>query len=256
MLVGIGLWRISRGDIYTSGSAFGYTLGVVGGLMMVGLLTYPLRKRTTALKEAGPLRHWFRAHMLLGILGPLFILFHSTLHIGSLNAAVAFGCMLLVAGSGIVGRFIYRQIHHGLYGARATVDELRADLDQQMSRLEPTFARITQVRAHVEAFMQRSNRVPATLSARTLHLLAMYIQRPMVWLRIRRALGAGLLPRRRNPDVALLASTVDEFLVAVHRHAEFSTYERLFSLWHVAHLPFVYMLAASAIVHVVAVHMY
>jgi hypothetical protein len=38
--------------------------------------------------------------------------------------------------------------------------------------------------------------------------------------------------------------------------AQFRTYERLFSLWHVLHVPFVFMLAFSAIVHVVYVHMY
>ena len=35
-----------------------------------------------------------------------------------------------------------------------------------------------------------------------------------------------------------------------------SAYERLFALWHVAHIPFVYLLVVSAIVHVVAVHAY
>ena len=45
----------------------------------------------------------------------------------------------------------------------------------------------------------------------------------------------------------------------LRRHPEvahFSTYERLFSLWHVLHVPLVYMLVLSAIAHVVAVHMY
>ena len=35
-----------------------------------------------------------------------------------------------------------------------------------------------------------------------------------------------------------------------------NSYERLFGLWHVFHLPFFYMLVVTAIVHVVAVHMY
>jgi hypothetical protein len=36
----------------------------------------------------------------------------------------------------------------------------------------------------------------------------------------------------------------------------FSAWERLFALWHVAHVPFVYILALSAVAHVVAVHAY
>ena len=37
---------------------------------------------------------------------------------------------------------------------------------------------------------------------------------------------------------------------------EFESYERLFSLWHVLHLPLFFMLLIAGIVHVVAVHVY
>jgi hypothetical protein len=43
---------------------------------------------------------------------------------------------------------------------------------------------------------------------------------------------------------------------AVVRVAQYTAYERVFALWHVAHLPFVYLLVISAVVHVVAVHAY
>jgi hypothetical protein len=49
---------------------------------------------------------------------------------------------------------------------------------------------------------------------------------------------------------------VQQYLQAVTRVAQFTAYERLFSLWHVAHIPFVYLLVISALVHVVAVHAY
>jgi hypothetical protein len=42
----------------------------------------------------------------------------------------------------------------------------------------------------------------------------------------------------------------------VVRVAQYSAYERLFALWHLAHLPFVYLLIISAVVHVIAVHAY
>ncbi len=46
------------------------------------------------------------------------------------------------------------------------------------------------------------------------------------------------------------------YIQGVQNVAQFNTFERLFSLWHVLHVPFVYMLVFSAIAHVVAVHMY
>jgi hypothetical protein len=42
----------------------------------------------------------------------------------------------------------------------------------------------------------------------------------------------------------------------IRRVAELGSYERLFSLWHVFHLPFFYILVVTALVHVLAVHMY
>jgi hypothetical protein len=58
---------------------------------------------------------------------------------------------------------------------------------------------------------------------------------------------------RRTANASKL---VKLYLDSVQSVAQFTTYERLFSLWHVLHVPFVYMLVASAIAHVVAVHMY
>jgi hypothetical protein len=49
---------------------------------------------------------------------------------------------------------------------------------------------------------------------------------------------------------------VRRYLTAVVRVAQYTAYERLFSFWHLAHIPFVYLLVISAIVHVVAVHAY
>ena len=44
--------------------------------------------------------------------------------------------------------------------------------------------------------------------------------------------------------------------VAMRRVASFQAYERLFSLWHALHLPLIFILAAAAVVHVVAVNVY
>src|SRR5512137_2504566 len=59
----------------------GYNLGLAGGLMMLVLLLYPLRKRVKFFENFGFLPSWFKWHMVLGILGPLTIVFHSTYHV-------------------------------------------------------------------------------------------------------------------------------------------------------------------------------
>jgi hypothetical protein len=49
---------------------------------------------------------------------------------------------------------------------------------------------------------------------------------------------------------------INSYLDTVQQVAQFGTYEKLFSLWHVFHVPLIYMLVFSAIWHVIAVHMY
>jgi hypothetical protein len=47
-----------------------------------------------------------------------------------------------------------------------------------------------------------------------------------------------------------------EHLAQVRQVARFSSFERLFSLWHVVHVPFFLMMIVSAIFHVFAVHLF
>jgi hypothetical protein len=54
----------------------------------------------------------------------------------------------------------------------------------------------------------------------------------------------------------LARKLIRQYLECVVRVAQYSAYERLFALWHVLHVPFVYILVISAIVHVIAVHAY
>ena len=112
----------------------GYWLGIIGGSLMLALLLYPLRKRLRILHFLGPTKHWFRMHMAFGLIGPLLILYHCNFKLGSINSQVALYCMLLVAGSGIIGRHFYARIHRGLYGKKTSLRELQTDLSASVEK--------------------------------------------------------------------------------------------------------------------------
>jgi hypothetical protein len=59
--------------------------------------------------------------------------------------------------------------------------------------------------------------------------------------------------RRRRLQIVSLTR---QYLLSVLRVAQFSAFERLFALWHVLHVPFVYLLLITACFHVFAVHAY
>jgi len=254
-------WSVRHGAHYASGKGLGYALGVVGGLLMLGLLLYPLRKRFRFMQQWGALKHWFRFHMVGGVLGPLLVLFHSNFKVGSFNAAVALSSMLLVVASGLIGRFLYRKIHHGLYGSHANLKELEQALAQQLEAIEPVLRSMPPVKQEVERFAALVSQRPAGRGARAAQFLLLGTRRRLAARNLRRKLAAcagaedhGMLASRASLDALL--ETLDSALQAAQLRAQFSTYERLFSLWHVVHIPFLCMLVLTATVHVVAVHAY
>jgi len=250
---------------YTPGDDFGYYLGIVGGVMMLLLLLYPLRKHFRLLRPLGAISRWFRLHMILGITGPLLIIVHSAWGIGSINAAVAIACMLLVAGSGVVGRFMYARIHHGLYGRKATLQEMQQDLGIHTTEVRSKFHFAPTVDARLRAFGEMSQQHPNGFLAiswqfMTLGLRARYT-RAVCRRELRKILGKHAV--RRQWDRAKLRhrlasadNMIQRYLVTARHAAQFTTYVRLFSLWHILHVPFVFMLVISGVVHVIAVHMY
>ena len=259
--VGLAAWIVRRDELYTSSSDVGYWLGVAGGSLMLVLLIYPLRKRFKVLAVLGPLKHWFRFHLFAGIVGPLLVLFHSTFRVGSFNAAIALASMLLVVSSGLVGRVIYRKIHHGLYGSRATEAELQRTLELQLTSLQVVLSRLPAVEREIGLFSGLVSAQPHGFWRRSMHFTSLGWQRYLVGRRVRRAIAgygkhSGSNAATDRESLQALARTIDDSLRAVQRSAQFSTYEKLFALWHVVHIPFLCMLVVTAVVHVVAVHAY
>jgi hypothetical protein len=260
VVLGAAGWLAANGAGYRPGSSLTYTLGLVGGSMMLLLLLYPLRKRLPFLQGVGAVKHWFHLHMVCGICGPALILLHSGFRVGSLNAMVALSCMLLVATSGLVGRFIYRQIHHGLYGRRATQREAEEALARDLAALSPQVSDLPVVKTEIERFGKVAARHPHGAAARAMHFMSLGSRRRAARRRVHRAIVAGTAAHGHDAGAQVrlerLYATADETLLALQRTAQFAAYERLFALWHVLHVPFVYMLGISAVVHVVAVHAY
>jgi hypothetical protein len=258
-------WLLTRTLGLSASSRTGYWLGVAGGSALLFVFLYPLRKRIAFMRRFGAAKPWFVLHMVCGLGGPLIVLVHSGFHIGSINAGVAMTCMLVVAASGIAGRFIYVRIHHGLSGAHWTLAELNALIGASDAQVHSRLAFAPGVERRLHAFRELVERREATFGARaTAFALAALRAR-----RVRRACRAELALALNARAAAVgwdadqlrrasakSARLVDDYLDAVRRAAQLATYERIFSWWHVLHLPLVWLLVLSAIVHVIAVHAY
>jgi hypothetical protein len=258
-------WYLGRYRLYKPGSDIGYYLGLVGASMMLLLLLYPVRKRFRFMRSWLPIRHWFRAHMLLGVTGPVLVLFHSNFHFSSITGGVALFCMLAVFGSGLVGRVIYTRIHKGLYGSRLAFEDTKSQLGFSGEELHSKFHFAPLIEKRLKGFEAR---VLADDAGRAGHLFLLpllniwqfwvYRQATQDLRRLLKTVGrekqwSGSKIRRRT---AYGKRIIHQYLDSVRSVATFHAYERLFSLWHVLHVPLLFLLVIAAVIHVVAVHMY
>ncbi|MCO6413316.1 MAG: hypothetical protein J5I92_11265 [Thiogranum sp.] len=237
----------------TAESGAGYALGIIGGSLMLLLMLYPLRKHARFMRRLGPVKYWFRTHMLFGVLGPVCILFHCGFQPGSLNSNAALFCMLIVASSGLVGRYFYTRIHHGLYGRKATLEELQRHAELLKQSLAGKLEQTPWILERIAAFEAQTSGHPGHLLSSLWTLLSLGFRTWALYLwfriaRVRRQFPAGM---DRSLPVHIGAR-----LASIRKVAEFRFYERLFAGWHILHFPLFLMLILSGVIHVIAVHMY
>lgn len=254
-LVFVG-WKVANGQYYKPGVGLGYNLGLVGGLMMLTLLMYSLRKHLKFMQGLGKLKYWFRLHMILGVLGPVFILFHTTFRLGSLNASIAFYCMVIVACSGLIGKFAYTRIHRGLYGNRNTLKEARGELAGSSGDVKSRLHFFPIIEKKIGYFEYLALQKKRNFFEGVWFFLTFDIRRMVLAWQCKRYIYKKIGSERMH-DVAKEASTlVRQYLIQIQTVAQFKKFEQIFSAWHVLHIPLMYMMVATAIFHVIWVHMY
>lgn len=252
--IGFAFLRRNEGDI-TPASGLGYALGILGGVAMLTLLVYPLRKRLPGMRHLGAVRGWFRLHMILGIVGPTLIVLHSNFDIGSLNSLAAMVAMLVVAGSGFIGRFFYARIHRGLFGQKLTLQTAQSDVAELRGLLPVAVGE----RLGAEMGAYEKHRLDG--SRAFFGSWAMAVTGPLSHAIERRKLLK--LARQGGPDGAFgrdealrLRAALSAYFRALARAEAFTVYDRMFAAWHLLHLPLFFILVIAALAHVLAVHMY
>jgi len=229
---------------------FGRGLGIVGLAMFGIMFLYPLRKRVAFLAGWGTTKNWLDYHIVLGITAPVIITFHASFKLTNGIAGVAYWIMILVAISGIVGRYLYSSIPRRIDEAEMTMDEMQklsADLGAQLEgqgvftadELRPLFD------------MPPLEKVQALPAWKALLLILRLDARRKVHLfRLR---WKHAVRRRNHEEYARVLAAVKKQAALARSILFLSKMHKLFELWHVIHRPFSYSFAALVLLHVVVV---
>jgi hypothetical protein len=236
----------------------GLHLGMFGVLLFLFIYLYPLRKKWAWLGRQGSSRHWLDFHVLLGLVAPVIVTFHSAFKFSGI-AGVAYWIMVVVALSGVVGRYIYAQIPRSLNSAELSFREAQEQSARMASQLKSTG--ILSLR-DLEGLL----RLPDIRRVQSISLIGILwrmllfdfafpfrvwrLRQKMLWSQRKwwSLVGFG---RGENVVLERAISMAREQTLLTKKILFLSKSQRMLHLWHIIHRPFSYSFAVLASIHVV-----
>ncbi|HEY7160426.1 MAG TPA: hypothetical protein VH815_04170 [Acidobacteriota bacterium] len=233
------------------GGRIGHKLGIAGSGMLVLLLIYSVRKRSKWMKNRGRLNLWLQFHIFLGVAGPILITFHSAFKLRGI-VGISYWSMVIVALSGMVGRYLYAQIPRAISGKEKQSEEISGELqtiNKRLAEVLPATA-LEQVQK-IATFNETKN-----LSA--LRSLFTTLTDDIRWLSRKRKLQQILksepsIGDSERSEILKLARSreVHSRQIALLRGSQ-----ELFKYWHILHIPLAQTMYITMIIHIfVAVKM-
>ena len=221
----------------------GHLFGIGGFLLMTVPVLYSIRKKVRSLRNVGSMKTWLEVHIFCGIVGPVLVTFHTSFRFNGV-VSVAYWSMVAVTLSGFVGRYLYVRIPRSIRGLELTRNELDARAEELSERLLSAQLPAALVTA-IAAFEHRA--VPAEASPSIIGLF-------FGELRVRREMN---VLRRDIEDAGVSAELLHEIVDVVSerasllRHSAYLTVTKsLFDVWHVFHMPLVYVMFGIVVLHV------
>jgi hypothetical protein len=254
VLVGLDGWAYYATPVAVRGYAKAHRLlrpsghagqwfGIGGFLLMLVPVVYALRKRVRRFREVGSMKTWLEVHVFAGIVGPVLITFHTSFKFNGI-VSVAYWSMVAVMLSGFVGRYLYGRIPRTLRGVELTRGELDAratklSLELAGSALPP--AVMKKIAAFERAVVPSNNSV----SLVGLFFGELGMRRQLDRLR-RDVEHAQVAPDLYHSTIILIAERATLLRRAAYLHKA----KKLFDVWHVFHMPLVYVMFAIVVLHV------
>ncbi len=222
--------------------------GIIGTAMVfIGVITYSTRKRVKRFLQVGKIRDFLEFHIFMCLLGPVLILYHTTLKFGGV-AGAGFWCMSAVVASGVVGRYLYRHIPKNIEGKELTSKELDDERSRLLQALKEKYQLSDTVVESLDALHAPK---PDTMNAGLLRLFSRMLVTDLA--HTQRMHSLRLLLEKNNVDkssIREIAHIADKRIVLQQRILLLEKIRGVFHYWHVIHLPFSLIVLAILIVHV------
>jgi hypothetical protein len=259
----IAAWVVWDQRYFHSDSDLVYDMGLYGGIMMLTTLLYALRKRVKFMKKLGEMSGWYYAHLTMGVVGPVLIIFHSSFTMKSLNSSVALISMLCIIASGIFGRYIYTRIGYRVHGRLLSIRKTEERLAKSMQAYQGEAA--DAINKSLSVLTMLVVNMPQSLFHMPARFFMLRAKAAKCYVDGIRQISVMLRQRAEEHDWDKLAYQAEfakekrilrEHVNALIKIGQLHFYERLLVGWRIFHVPLIFILVISGSVHVFAVHWY
>jgi hypothetical protein len=230
---------------------YGHGYGIIGSsFMLIGVLIYMLRKRIRLFFRLGQLKYWLEFHIFLCTLGPILVLYHTSFKFGGI-VAISFWSMVAVFLSGIIGRFIYIQIPRSIEGRELSLGEVK----NMKTEVEATLNSNLKLNdASREEIMNLTKRKIGLVHSNFLTGYFKTMSDDRKSLRLARTIiKQNNLSQAEYKNIMHLLKNELSLNRKIDRLIGM---QRLLKYWHVAHLPFAFIMLIVMIIHVVIAIMF
>jgi len=252
------------GDInFERTSEFKYNSGLIGGIMLLIVLIYALRKRVKFLKKLGGIEGWYYFHLIGGVFGPLLIIFHSSFELKSINSTVSLISMVLIVLSGLFGRYIYTRIGFNLHRKLLSIKNTENALIESIRKYQSE--KVETIETKLSEFSLACLTGPKVIIKLPLKLLSIRAAGASCYVKVSEDLTTMLqqIAQQSGWSIEIYKKLLTSEKQLLRKHinsvveiAKIHHYERLLVRWRLLHIPLLYILLITGLAHVFAVHMY
>ncbi|MBS0242895.1 MAG: hypothetical protein JSS20_12015 [Proteobacteria bacterium] len=237
--------------------AFGHTLrfwlGVTGATMLALLVLYPILKLFGA-RGLINIARLFHVHTILGVAGPVLILYHCNFGTGSTPANVALAATLVIAVSGVFGHFAYRRTSASFYDCKREAGRLRDVIAEEAQALKHSSSRagfLDDLAAYDRhALPDRSTPRRARPTSRDLDERRHQLVARAGWMVENQGPQEGWDASRCHDTGLRLGRLLEDYFRLMALAARRARADRLASYWRLLHLPIFLVLLIAAGMHV------
>lgn len=239
--------RMEEHELWKPSGDYGHGLGILGTVLILGLLTYSLRKRYRFLRRIGYLSTWLKYHIFMGISGPILIILHTTFKFNGL-VSISFWSMIAVALSGFIGRYIYVQIPRARNGMELSISESEQLKTKLLDEIREKYNLSEKSLEKIEKYSLVKRKSPGYFFI----LFGLPIQN--LWIRFNmyfliKKISKGIKFQSHH-QLTLLRKTLVRLVILSRRTIILNKIQKVFHYWHIFHKPFAFVMIIILFIHV------